>query len=67
MCITAIGAGAINQAVKAVAIARKNVEEEAIDIMCKPEFTGPLYSPQLVLIHRHRTYYASPSSPEVND
>jgi len=39
MCITAIGAGAINQAVKAVAIARKNVEEEAIDIMCKPEFT----------------------------
>ena len=56
MCITAIGAGAINQAVKAVAIARKNVEEEAIDIMCKPEFTGPLYSPQLVPIHRHRTY-----------
>ena len=39
MCITAIGAGATNQAVKAVAIARKNVEEEAIDIMCKPEFT----------------------------
>ena len=28
------------KAVKAVAIARKNVEEEAIDIMCKPEFTG---------------------------
>ena len=23
-----------------MAIARKNVEEEAIDIMCKPEFTG---------------------------
>jgi len=39
MCVTAIGAGATNQAVKAVAIARKNVEEEAIDIMCKPEFT----------------------------
>tara|TARA_B110001452_G_scaffold108106_1_gene89650 strand:- start:485 stop:658 length:174 start_codon:yes stop_codon:yes gene_type:complete len=39
MCITAIGAGSTNQATKAVAIARKNVEEEAIDIMCKPEFT----------------------------
>lgn len=39
MSITAIGAGSINQATKAVAIARKNVEEEAIDIMCKPEFT----------------------------
>uniref|UniRef100_A0A7S0NW20 Stage V sporulation protein S n=1 Tax=Calcidiscus leptoporus TaxID=127549 RepID=A0A7S0NW20_9EUKA len=39
MVITAIGAGSINQAVKAIAIARKNIEEEAIDILCKPEFT----------------------------
>lgn len=39
MMITAIGAAAINQAVKAIAIARKNIEEEAIDLTCKPEFT----------------------------
>lgn len=39
MVIIAIGAGSINQAVKAIAIARKNIEEEAIDILCKPEFT----------------------------
>ena len=75
MNVTAIGAGSINQAVKAIAIARKNVrhwdasrtpraadtathprprparpahparrpvpqvEEEAIDLTCKPEFT----------------------------
>mmetsp|Transcript_63421 Transcript_63421/g.105509 ORF Transcript_63421/g.105509 Transcript_63421/m.105509 type:complete len:215 (+) Transcript_63421:33-677(+) len=39
MVVTAIGAGSINQAVKAIAIGRKNVEDEAIDILCKPEFT----------------------------
>ena len=39
MIVTAIGASAINQAVKAIAIARKNIEEEAIDLTCKPEFT----------------------------
>ena len=39
MVVTCIGAAAINQAVKAVAIARKNIEEEAIDLTCKPEFT----------------------------
>ena len=39
MVITAIGAAAANQAVKAIAIARKNIEEEAIDLTCKPEFT----------------------------
>lgn len=39
MMVTAIGAAAINQAVKGIAIARKNIEEEAIDITCKPEFT----------------------------
>jgi len=39
MVVTAIGAGSINQAVKAIAIARKNIEGEAIDLTCKPEFT----------------------------
>ena len=39
MVVTGIGAAAINQIVKAIAIARKNIEEEAIDLTCKPEFT----------------------------
>ena len=39
MVVTAIGAAAANQAVKAIAIARKNIEDEAIDLTCKPEFT----------------------------
>ena len=36
--LTAIGAASVNQAVKAVAIARQFVEEEAIDLCCRPEF-----------------------------
>ena len=36
--LTAIGAASVNQAVKAVAIARQFVEEEAIDLCCCPEF-----------------------------
>lgn len=36
--LTAIGAGSVNQAVKSVAIARQFVEEEAIDLCCRPEF-----------------------------
>ena len=37
--VTALGASAANQAIKAIAISRKNIEDEAIDITCKPEFT----------------------------
>ena len=37
--VTAIGASSINQAVKAIAIARKNVDVEGIDLLCKSEFT----------------------------
>jgi len=36
--LTAIGAGSVNQAIKAIAIARQFVEEEAIDLCCRPEF-----------------------------
>lgn len=35
----AIGAGAVNQAVKAVAIARGFLQEDGIDVICIPEFT----------------------------
>jgi stage V sporulation protein S len=38
--VQAIGAGAVNQAVKATAIARGYLHEEGIDIVCLPEFTS---------------------------
>lgn len=37
--VQAIGAGAVNQAVKAVAIARGYLQEDGIDVICMPEFT----------------------------
>jgi len=36
----AIGAGAVNQAVKAVAIARGYLQEDGIDVICIPEFVA---------------------------
>ncbi|MGB0387464.1 MAG: stage V sporulation protein S [Ardenticatenaceae bacterium] len=36
--VQAIGAGAVNQAVKAVAIARSYLSEDRIDIVCVPSF-----------------------------
>ena len=37
--VQAIGAGAVNQAVKAAAIARGYLEEDGIDMICIPMFT----------------------------
>jgi stage V sporulation protein S len=37
--VQAIGAGAVNQAVKATAIARGYLHEDGLDIICIPEFT----------------------------
>jgi stage V sporulation protein S len=37
--VQAIGAGAVNQAVKAVAIARGYLHEDGLDVICIPEFT----------------------------
>ncbi|MBA3534821.1 MAG: stage V sporulation protein S [Ardenticatenales bacterium] len=36
--VQAIGAGAVNQAIKAVAIARGYLAEDGIDIVCVPSF-----------------------------
>jgi stage V sporulation protein S len=36
--VQAIGAGAVNQAIKAVAIARSYLTLDGIDIVCVPEF-----------------------------
>jgi stage V sporulation protein S len=38
--VQAIGAGAVNQAVKAAAIARGYLHEEGVEIVCLPEFTA---------------------------
>ncbi len=38
--VQAIGAGAVNQAVKATAIARGYLHEDGIDVICIPEFTS---------------------------
>ncbi len=37
--VQAIGASAVNQAIKAVAIARGYLQQEGIDIICIPAFT----------------------------
>ena len=37
--VQAIGAGAVNQAVKAVAIARGYLQEDGLHVVCLPEFT----------------------------
>lgn len=36
--VQAIGAGAVNQAVKAIVIAKGYLEEEGVHIMCEPSF-----------------------------
>lgn len=36
--VQAIGAGAVNQAIKAIAIARGYLNEEGVDIFCVPTF-----------------------------
>ena len=38
--IQAVGAGAINQAVKSIAIARVYVVDDGLDLICKPAFTN---------------------------
>jgi stage V sporulation protein S len=37
--VQAIGAGAVNQSVKAIAIAQSYLEDDEIEIACLPEFT----------------------------
>jgi stage V sporulation protein S len=44
--VQAIGAGAVNQAIKAIAIARGYLEMDNIDIVCIPSFTEVLIDGQ---------------------
>ncbi len=44
--VQAIGAGAVNQAIKAVAIARGYLEEDGIEIVCVPSFVEVIIGSQ---------------------
>jgi stage V sporulation protein S len=44
--VQAIGAGAVNQAVKAIAIARGYLEEDGIEIVCVPSFVEVMIGSQ---------------------
>ena len=44
--VQAIGAGAVNQAVKAVAIARGYLSEDGIDVICIPSFVEVMIGDQ---------------------
>jgi stage V sporulation protein S len=44
--VQAIGAGAVNQAVKAVAIARGYLQEDGIEIVCVPSFVEVMIGSQ---------------------
>ncbi len=44
--VQAIGAGAVNQAIKAVAIARSYLELDGLDIICIPAFTDVMIAGQ---------------------
>ena len=44
--VQAIGAGAVNQAVKAVTIARSYLEMDGIDIICVPSFVEVMIGDQ---------------------
>ena len=44
--VQAIGAGAVNQAVKAIIIAKRYMAEEGVNIMCIPSFVDVLINDQ---------------------
>jgi len=66
--VQAIGASAVNQAVKAVAIARKYLTDDKIDIICIPEFTEVLIKGEtrtaIKLIVEERYPQEPPVQPE---
>jgi len=44
--VQAIGAGAVNQAIKAIVIAKGYLAEEGVDIMCVPSFVEVMIDDQ---------------------
>jgi stage V sporulation protein S len=64
--VQAIGAGAVNQAIKAVAIARGYLAEDGLDVICIPYFTEVVIDEQertaLRLIIEPRLALAKPAN-----
>ena len=67
VCVQVIGAGALNQAIKAIAIARAFVSEEGIDPICIPTFhdvdIGGESRTAIRLQVEHRTDRPQPATP----
>lgn len=71
VCVQVIGAGALNQAVKAVAIARSFVAAEGLDPVCIPSFQdidieGESRTAMRLLIQDRKRFPATPD-PSVGD
>jgi stage V sporulation protein S len=66
--VQAIGAGAVNQAIKAVAIARGYLAEDGLDVICIPYFTEVVIDEQertaLRLIIEPRLVLAKPANAD---
>ena len=66
--VQAIGAGAVNQAVKAIAIARGYLERDGLDIGCIPTFvevdvSGEERTAVRLLVDVTRTFTPKPEAP----
>jgi stage V sporulation protein S len=61
--VQAIGAGAVNQAVKALAIARGYLELDGIDVICIPSFVEVMIDNQERTAVRLTVEKRSPSAP----
>ena len=68
VCVQVIGAGALNQAIKAIAIARAFLSEDGIDPVCIPTFhdveIGGESRTAIRLTVEHRTERAPAAAPE---
>lgn len=65
--VQAIGAGAVNQAVKAVAIARGYLELDGIDIICIPSFVEVMIEGQERTAVRLRVEQRGPAEPPTQE
>jgi stage V sporulation protein S len=68
--LQAVGAGATNQAVKAIAIARSYLSASSIDLVCIPEFTdveieGNVRTAIRLLVERRAVPVAVPVPPAI--
>ena len=69
VCVQVIGAGALNQAVKAIAIARAFVSDDGIEPVCVPSFhdveIGGERRTAIRLIVEDRNQHVAEDAPEV--